>query len=365
MIWNRCPSSLTDAIEYKSEILRARSGEQRIRLRDEPRRVLNMTHPLTAIDYEKVRAETRANLPGPWYVPDWLIYESGVTAGQSVFFSDFPEAYDDAVLLFGGDSPEVLVIDEIDTDGNIITATPALADHLYYSPALLGYSIDGFSATLIGGPNATGSITFQVYESAAPEDYALDYYEGDPIMLDCPKLKSIEERVEREVVTVDNETSSPFIDDVYSQPRQYLTAAWMPSFGLECYRLRSFFQSIRGKQKRFWVPVWNRGITVTANISGASMTVNNFGYTTNYGTGHIFIKMKDGSYHAREVTGSVDNGATETLTLSSSVTANKSEIDLVALLMPVRLDADRIEFSSIAGYGANVIVPLVEVPDSV
>ena len=322
-----------------------------------------MSFMLDAASYELLRAQVRDALPGPFYIPDWLVRDTGVTAGQSVFDTAMLGHYEDGgyLIAFDDTGQELLTIDSI---GSVVeTTTGATKSYKFFSPALKCFAPEGLSASIIGGPNFSVSMDFQCYDAIAPDDADLVFYNGDPLLLDCPKLKSLSERLERQVILVDNDVSIPFIEDAYNNPRQHLSAAWMPAFGQEIYDLRAFFQSLYGRQKRFWMPAWNRGINLVSDISGTSMTIDNINYTDTYGSGHIYIQMDDGTYHAVAVTGSVDNGATETLTLSESLTVSKSNVDLIALLMQVRLNADRVEFSAIPGFGANVAVPVVEITD--
>lgn len=363
MIWDWCPSSLTEALEWKTEVFRSRTGEQRVALRATPRRSIGMDLLLSATEYEQVRSSLRGTLPGPWWIPDWLGFDTLVTAGQDQFHPLHSGAFDEYLLCFGGANPsELLLIEEVTTEGVVITTTPAANPHPYYSPALPGYILNDPTVAVQGGPNFRLSLTFSVFESIVPEAEGLTLYKGVPLLTDCPKLSDLSESLERQLILVDNEFNTPFIEVEFNTPRQHLVASWMVPFGAECWRLRTLFQSFQGKQKHFWTPAWNRGITLTQDIAGASMLVRDFGFTSAYGTGDIYIQKKSGGYEVRGVTASSVSGGVETLVLDSSLTLSRTEVDFVSLLLPVRLDADRVEFSGIPGYGARVSVPLIGVP---
>jgi hypothetical protein len=122
MIWPFCPlDNMLEGMEWRTNVLRAFSAEQRIRLRDTPVRTFNHAYAWPAVDYEKARAMFREQHPGPFELPDWaLAHRVSVNAGASaiVFDNQYPQLeIGDSVAIIGGGNYQELTISGSTTAG--------------------------------------------------------------------------------------------------------------------------------------------------------------------------------------------------------------------------------------------------------
>ena len=362
-----------EALEFKTDVLRARTGEQRIRLVDIPRRSFSQTYRLDPMQYERARSLLRAGLPGPAWLPEWSeAVTLPVSASQTVFAVDTTTrqyAVGGKLAVVADGTGEVLDITDV-AAGSVTVDTGPTAS---YAEALVAPAFEAFAP---GGMRTAhdvdsvylSAIEWQLFEGPDwAEGFTPDAtYRGDPLLSVCAEIgdSAIDEAINRTLEVVDSGIGRPFFDDVLSSAVQTLGAAWMPR-DAEIMTLRRWFYYLRGAQRAFWLPCWNRGVRLVGDVSGGagSVVIQSIGFAAAYGAGDLFLRMADGTVHTLQVASAVDNGVTETLTLVGTAPAIvAAQVRTGCLMFRVRLAADRIEFAHVAGFGARVQVPCVEVP---
>lgn len=376
MIWPFCPlDPMIEGLEFRTNQLRAYSTDQRIRLTDIPRRTFNHSYRWTGQQYELARAMLRGQLPNPIDVPDWSAFHTvDVSAGATfILFDNSNPAIavtDSAVLIQDHDQYEELDI-VASNETSLTLGTPITAN---YARAVLAPLIEcdaaqGLDATRSIQPIREAQIEWRAYSGTdIGDDGDAPTHRSLPVLVECSRLGdgTIPAGLVHPYDVVDNGLARPFYDVTQEQPVQLFGAAWQPESRAATYALRQWFHYLKGRQKAFWVPDMNRGLTLTANISSASdeITIRNIGFTDGYGSGDLFLKTTGGTVYTLQVLSSVDNGATETLTLSANAPANitLAQIDKFSLMFCVVLAADRIEWLHRAGLQPKVVVPVEEVP---
>lgn len=374
-LWPFCAlEGMIEGISFKTDVIRSRDGEQRIRLTDIPRRTLNHSYRLSSQQYEQARALLRVNLPGPLWLPEWSeAVDVSVASGQTVIPVDttIGQYYaGGSIALIQDAAGEVLEIDSLnDSSITLVTGPVDSYPDAILAPAFLAYAPEGMGLQHDAGSNHAAAMEWSIFEGPnLAEAMSLPTYRGEPMMNLCAKVGagSLDEQTVRVVDAADNGIARPFFDNIYTIPTQTLGAAWMPTKGAEIMELRKWFYYLKGRQKAFWLPSWNNGIQLNANIAAAAPTIQirRFGFAAAYGSGDLFIKTKAGLTYGIQVASSLASGSIETLTLTSPAPASISisDIDVFSLMFRVRLNADRIEFAHMAKYGARVVVPVIEVP---
>ncbi len=62
---------ITEVLEWRTDVLQARAGQQRIALRPRPREIVTLRHRLDGLGMARVAELARAGFAGDWHVPLW------------------------------------------------------------------------------------------------------------------------------------------------------------------------------------------------------------------------------------------------------------------------------------------------------
>lgn len=120
----------------------------------------------------------------------------------------------------------------------------------------------------------------------------------------------------------------------------------------------------KGRLWPVWVPTWSNDFQVVNDIAGGalSMTVQRIDYTSLYlidgapaaNRRDVMIRLTNGQYFFRRITGASYDGNTEIITIDSALgqLVPVSAIDRVCFLVPSRLEADAVE---LAWYTGNIM----------
>lgn len=374
-VWPFQPiKKLTEIREWRTDLLRAKSAEQRIALRREARRIFALDHRLDAQQYSSAQEIIRRF--EDFLVPDWTqIVRVDVSPGSQVFIPFDADcydssAYDQAILWQGPGAFEVIdLIDMSSSDSGITAIVSGTWTNVRLMPLLPAIAPDGFTAQRLTKQHASGSIRFDITNN--PHDPATAYpqYRGHDVMTDCPKLAGgLQESLAWPIELVDNETGLFYGLRDRIVPDATFTLRWRV-FGLCAIRaLRRWFDSRIGRQKAFWISSRGRDFELAQAIVAASLTIkilqlpgvlplarNDFDIEI-VTTAGIEIRR-------RVVSWVLSVGNTITLTLDAAVGVNiaVAAIRRISNLRCVRLNADRVEFVHQAAAGCEAAVTCIEV----
>lgn len=376
VLWPYFPlDGLIEALEFKTDVMRARAAEQRVRLTDVPRRVFSANYRFTPLAYERARSLMRASAPGPFWLPEAAEYtRMTVVNGQTILLLDttskqYSEGGTVAIVEEGGGDGEVCLIDQVDDDGLVLVSGPSRTyTNAVVAPAFQAFAPNGMTGQTDVHRSPFAGVEWRLHSGPnwADSFVAADTYRGDPLMSQCAQVGAgaFDESIVRDVEIVDSGIGVPFYDDVLTEAQQLLAMAWMPTAD-ELMDLRRWFYYLHGAQRAFWLPCWNRGVQLTGDVTGGAGTIEiaSIGFEGAYGAGDLFFRMADGTVHTLQVTGASDNGITETLTLDGVAPAIAVEqVKVGCLMFRVRLAADRIEIAHRVGAGTRIQVPCKEVP---
>lgn len=375
MIWPFRPATpMIEGLIFLTDRLRAFSTDQRIRLRDIPRRTFNHSYRWNGEQYERARAMFRGQFPGSFMVPDWAAFSRVSVSGGATFIAfdntnPAIEAGQDAVII-QGDGYEELDVVGASSGGITVAALSQDYPQGIVAPLVECDASEGLQATRTIQHIREAQIEWNCYsgEDLGEPDSTIQEHRGFPVLTECSRLGdgSIPAGLVRPFDVVDNGIARPYFDTLTEQPTQLFGAAWQPQTRLEAYTLRRWFHYLKGQQKCFWIPDMNRGLTLAVNIANGagSIAINNIGFTDGYGSGDLFIKKKNGTVYTLQVASSMDAGATEILTLEDPAPAaiNIADVDKFSMLFCVVLGSDRIEWLHRAETGPKIVCPVEEVP---
>lgn len=159
----------------------------------------------------------------------------------------------------------------------------------------------------------------------------------------------------RVIVTTDNDTGLPEVDDFSGLPWVSQSHAWLLAGRAEQTAHRSLLYWLQGRAQPLWVPSWQSDLTLTAQLASnaTSMTVQ-LAYIARLdrlqpGRRHIRIELHDGSVFYRRVTAASEGPSTETLALDAAlgVTVNPADVRRISWMMLATLAGDSVQIAHV------------------
>jgi hypothetical protein len=377
IVWGFVPeTSMIEAVEWKTDIIQCKSTEQRIAVRQEPRR--SFTHKYVMEDYEFGQLKVSASGHGyrQYGVPVWSDYKyiGDIASGETVIsiptdstmftIGELAIIYQDTMT---HESSEI-----VDMDATSITlAVPLTRGFLnaYVMPIVFANLMEGVKVSRTKDMLLTGTANFLC---TAPSDIAYTnktQLRGYDLLLDRSVMVSaVSERIEREVNVFDDMVGSfaLYPKKTYYEYDQSLTFDTLTMEDL--YSVKQWLYTLKGKQKGFFLPTWNSDYRIVTEILGTdtSITVHNSGSYLYPSVRDILIVKKDGTYLLTQILSSVINvDGDEALFLSTAVGEDitLSNFSMICEIHYVRLNTDRIEIKHRTGRAATITVPIVRIPE--
>lgn len=368
-IWPFKPRTpVIESLEWATDVFRAKSSEQRIALRTQPRRTFSYAHFMRDQEANYARTLVRNAQGGDGFlVPDWTQSDSvgavSSGAGVSIPANLGDVYYGDRALLWGSELSNESI--DVTWDSNGLTADVA---GNYFSATILplwaGNSPQGLSVSRTGQNLNTVQIEFILTESADLASSSYPQYRGIDLLDDCPVIAGgLEEGLRYEVTTFDNVSGDVYYLRARSVPEFTCQMNWLVTSRPALFSLRQWLHSRKGRQKAFWMSSLGKDLT-PVSISGTTLTVYN-DLLTRPAPFDVEIIGDDGVTYRRQVTNTVagtpsSGRPTADLTLDSSVSATGAS--RVSFLYCVRFDSDRAELEHNAGGYINLSMPCREVP---
>lgn len=368
MLWPFAPLvDSRESIQFRTDVVRPYSSEQRIRLTDVPRRFWSHNYRLSPNELDRAYELIRQNAPDPFDLPDWqeaqrvTVLAADTAALIDTTFSQY-QAAGKAVIWQSSSEYSLLTIDAV-ADGGLTFTTAIGADYTNarIMPVHRAYSPAGMSVTLEPTTYYAASMEWGIY---AGVDLGVDpgyaTYRSDPLINEACAVGSgnFDGRMVRPADTLDNQLGLPVFDTTTSAAIRSHGVAWVRTTPQGRFHLRELFGYLKGRQKAFWLPTFVP-MKLTANRSGGATTmqVQGIGATS----GDLFVRKTNGTEFGVRYT-SASGTDPQTLTLSGTLPSSVTTADYVCKLIRVRLDADRIEFAYPGNGLTRVQVPVIEVP---
>lgn len=372
--------SVTEVLEWKTDVMRAKAAEQRVALRTLPRRSWQYKYLMTDLEYSAARAMIRE--AETFYAPDWTQQE----AVHSVLQADGVvnpganiDVIADSFTLSNVNIGAQVMLWESDTNYEVVTVNSVGADRINALAVVNSYTAaklipifashcpQGISAARRSdGLNATKA-TFIAYENLDLGASSFTTYRGHDLMSDIPVVSSgtLSEGSDWLLETFDNGSGLP----VHLRQSDYMDMSfsmrWNVHTRAESQTIRKWLHSRRGKQKAFWMSSNGKDLAPAADISGTTITVANLAGLAllgRVGAFDIEVKETSGTKYQRQVTNLSAGAGTVDMTIDSTLTLPLANIERISLLRCGRFDADRIEIEHSPPHQMAVKVQCVEVP---
>lgn len=372
ILWPFPPAEeMIESLEWSTDVIRAKAGEQRLALREAPRQSFAMTHYLRPQQYARARAMVYRH--EQFIVPVWpeRTFVGAISAGAASLALDTSAADYRARAVIWQSDELCEVVDLSAVGGSSLTVSAVANDYTaaFVMPARLADAPQGFQGSRTDPNETQATIEFRAVDNADLGGNTYPVFGGFPVQtIPSQVTGSLSEAVLADVEIADNEAGIPIETPRYDRPTRQFSSAWAVHTLADLWELRQFLHYLRGKQKTFWLPSWGYDFVLVEPIGSADTTISvlSTGFVTAYDAAHLMIRTKSGAVFYRAVTDATTSGPDEVLTISSALGSSLAidDIDRISMMYLVRLDADRVELRHRAGYGADVAVPVVETYDT-
>ena len=360
---------VTEVLEWNTDTLITEAAEQRIALCTTPRSILTVSHLLNASDLARAAELAQAGSVDKWTVPLWHLARPStvpVDAADITVFVDTGEGVFEA--------PGHAVIAADGGDANLVEVSAVLPDRLELAPpagvSLVHPIVTPVGIGILTRPleidrrrqglgTATATFTLQTGTDLSASSYAthlgLDVL-TDPAVLRQPLAESIAQSVEY----IDNGFGPIVIEPVLTHVQRRSTITLIDR-GAARWTRRLWLNSLRGRQRAFWLPTWGRELVLQAPVTSSSTSVI-VAATADPGVWigrHVMFDVASGPVF-REIT----NAVYDALGIRLTIAAPGKSIPVttpVHLITKVRLDTDRIELEHFAGR-TEFAASLIETP---
>jgi len=369
---------IVEVLEWRTDVLRARSSEQRFRLRERPRRQWVFKHLFDKESQAAARAILRGALS--FQVPDWIkpVYAGPVAAGSSVSITmtttGLGLAAGGSVVLWNGPLDyEVCTIQSVSPSALVLAFVATARGATIYRVDQAHAAVD-LSISRPAGPLQRADIVFEapaVYVHAAT---TYTQYRGHDVLPVVPRVGngSLAEGMAWPLEKFDNETGLIATSALRDLPDDRFMMRWHVFTQPEIAALRAWIASRYGRWLAFWQSTWQRDLVAAADITAVATTLRVFSPASAASLGRSAFDLEisvPSNLLYRQVTAvaagpAVDGRPTFDLTLSSAlgVAVTAAQFGRISYLRCARFNADRIELLHRPGEGLAVSVPCIEVP---
>lgn len=375
-------SEIIEVLEWNTNVLTSRAGEQRIALRALPREIVTLTHRVDALGLAKATELVRAGFVGPWHLPMWhmaqrptadLVQGSAeihVPTGLAAFDTPSIGAPAFAAIAVDGGAAVQVEIAAIDPD-RLILAAPLMGElpaptvkstRVAVMPLRAAQTAAPMEITRRRQNDATITATFLLQATADLPAPNLPIYQGamvqtNPSLTRAPLASTLKQAVEY----IDNGFGPVTVEPLRDLIERGETINFKAKTPSERHELRRLLFALRGRQTPFWLPTWGAELQLRTTMTASTtlMRIAPIADLAAYPGRHIMIETGAG-LRFRKINSAIQEGANHRLTLSSSLGVPRPLGARAHFLTMVRADADRVEVRHRA-EGCEVGMVVVEV----
>ncbi|WP_146148860.1 hypothetical protein [Pseudaminobacter soli (ex Li et al. 2025)] len=369
---------VTETLEWLTDVLGSRTGEQRIALRSAPRQTFSFSVRLSDAEYARARGFARRRAHTIVGVPVWaeaINLAVGVAASDSSIAMDTTSGdwrVDGGVVIW--ESPDKFVVTRIVlvAAGSLGLLAPVGVDlrKPKIIPLRSALVPEGFSVDRQATYSDVG-VKFLVTDNI---DLAASYvstypkYQGLDVVTEAPVLVAdVSDSIVRSMDLIDNGTGPVVVETLRNYVDFGQTVSFMESRPSGVWKRRKWLHSLRGKQKPFWLPTFNRDLSLAASATSGATTiqVKANGPVANLINRHVMFHLTDGTRLFRQIASAtvIDPDTTEIIISSALGRAvAPKDIAMICFVSKVRLNADAVTISHQFTADSVVNIPVMEVP---
>lgn len=388
VIWPFGPtwdSPVTESLAWLTNILRSFSGkEQRRGLRTKPRRSFSYNFKVFREDSQRLE-----NLLWGWQnriyaLPVWTDrprLQQDALAGASLInlpTATYSFAVGDLAIIYANNRKmEVVEINAIEANA-ILTERPLEGDwprgtrvmpvvlgHLPTSVAMARHTSQAISGSLQFDTDPT-STTPYIPGTVAP----VSYNSREVIMRQPNWAAALSNSFNFDFDTLDQQTGAIRYDTTESFPRIQRSYTWLLNGRQQIADFRSMLGRRMGQRTSMYVPSWHDDLRVTRAIGAADVGIyvdagNDFRLMVGQDDARdrIMVRLRDGSYFFRRITGVSTDGSDTALSIDSPFNREITvdQIKTIHFLMCSRLATDQVDIVWRTGQAATVETTLTTI----
>lgn len=368
---------ITEVLEWRTDVLTSRAGEQRIALRPRPREIVTFRHRLDALGMARATELVRGAFAGGWHVPLWhMALQPGADLVQGATeilldtgLADFRSGGLAAIAVDGGEAMAVAIA-SVQAD-RLILAEPLVLHLPDMTVAARRVTVAPIRAGVLTSTveiarrrQGDGTVTASFLLRDAPElpPPTLPTYLGRAVQTDPSVVRRpLSASLRRAVEYVDNGFGPVVVEpmrDVFERSETITLKAKGPATR---QLLRRWLWSLRGRQASFWLPTWGRELQLRAAMTSGSvlMRVAPVAPLEAYVGRPIMLEMPS-ALRFRTITAVIEEGGEHRLTISSNLGEPVPMGTKAHFLTAMRADADRVEIQH-GSVASEVTLPVVEI----
>lgn len=368
---------ITEMLEWRTDVLTSRAGEQRIALRPRPREIVTFRHRLDALGMARAAELARAGFACDWQVPLWhlaLQPEADLAQGATEILLDtvISDFRDLAAIAVDGREATAVAIASVQADRLILAEplglqlpSPAVAaPRITVAPISAGVLTSAIEITRRRQGDGTVTASFLLRDAPDLAAPVLPTYLGHPVQTD-PSLvrRPLTAGLRRAVEYVDN-GFGPVVAEPIRDVFERGEVITLKAYGAAArWALRRWLWSLRGRQASFWLPTWGHEIQLRSPMTSGSvlMRVAPVAPLEAY-IGRPLLMELSGALRFRTITAAIEENGDHRLTLSSNLGEMVPVGTKVHFLIAMRADADRVEIQH-GAVASEVTLPVIEVPE--
>lgn len=378
-VWPFPPQrKLKETMEWMTEVIRCKSAEQRLCLRNVPRTSLEYDFQFLPQEIEAATVMARQWGADEFLIPLWheLSHVGTVSSSTTSIPVDTTLARYQAgwyAFIMGVDGKyEVVTIDsvtpttiELVSPGVVLGFTGAVVMPCYPARFKSAFSFRKYAAEYTSG--AAEFIITENLGITASNPYSA--FNGSYVVSDRPLLgRGSRETQTREFEAFSNVSGPLFYSKPYTYSVGSNSISWSFDSQAELYAFMQWMLGVKGKQQSFYLPRWTRDFVPSQNVvsTNTHITVYTNDLLTDSYTGPICLVKSNGDqvYLIVESWLFVGSGQYRMrLTTTVGENIDLSDIEMITRMPKMRFNSDKVEFDHQGGKVVDVRMPTMEVPE--
>ena len=321
-----------ERISFNTEILQSHNRtEQRLALRDGyPRAYYTFDLYLTAAEWRTLDVLMNKWVKRKWPVPIWTDvqeYNGTLSAGASSISVDTSYANfrdNKYAVVYQPGTWEIVLIDTVSASSFTLSSNLAntFSTKSWVMPCEFGYIVDYAEVEITRGYSRI-KMTFSVEDLYTISGFTAEVTYDSMTVLHDPSLfmaaEGAEERHSPDITFLDYGTGPYTVISNATYNEVVMPHRWRCETAADCWWVRQFLHSVKGRQKSFLRPTFNADmhLTVQAGASDSTIYVTDNDMTTHMATrnrNYVAFNVNN-NLVVRKVTGIADSGDDEALTL--------------------------------------------------
>lgn len=377
-VWPFQPQTqLREQMEWTTEVIRCRSAEQRICLRNTPRTTIKYDFVLFAQEIEAAAILSRQWSSNEFLLPFWQDFEySGtIASGATIIYvsSTANKRYNVGEYLFiietNNQQYEIAIINDVNSSYIEIESPITLSfDQAVVMPCYPCYMKAPFQFQKYSAKYFTANAEFIL-----TDDLQVGTNNNYPVFQDSYVLNDrpivfgkINESHIREFEGFKNIAGPIFYSELYTYPVSNTAVSWSFHEKAGLWNFRQWMHYVKGKQGSFYIPRWTRDFVPVVNINSSDNFIivkENSYYIDSY-IGNACLIKNDGTQIYFTVV-SWQFFATNQYKMNTSQVIGENiqivDIEIITRMPRMRLDSDVIEYNYKDSGTVDVKLPLMEV----